>query len=171
MRRAEITAAALDIIAESGLCKVSHRKIAGRAGVALGTTTYYYPSLRDLVLQAMTAAVEEWATDFENRLADREPAASVQNVLVDAAAEFVEQSTIAVVTCELYVHGARDDALRELTNTWLQRVRNAVATVADPVRARAIVALLDGAMFQAVILGEPFDRQSVGPAIACLLAD
>ncbi|MFD6726091.1 TetR family transcriptional regulator, partial [Streptomyces sp. NPDC060131] len=40
-RRERILAATLDLIAEEGIARVSHRRIAQRAGVPLGSMTYH----------------------------------------------------------------------------------------------------------------------------------
>ena len=47
--RAKVLAATIDLIYELGLCGITHRKIAERAGVPLGTTTYHFESLTQLI--------------------------------------------------------------------------------------------------------------------------
>lgn len=170
LRRTEITSAAMEVIIEHGLAKASHRQIAERAGVALGSTTYYYPSLQDLLVQTLTEAVEQWTTEIENLIATRGPTESVEDVLIDAVASFIADSSIALVSAELYVGGARSDQLGALARSWLERFRGAIATVTDPVTARAIAALLDGAALQSVVLKQPLDREAVGLAMKKLLA-
>ena len=49
-RRERILAAALDLIAEEGVAGVSHRKIAARAGVPLGSMTYHFTGIDELLL-------------------------------------------------------------------------------------------------------------------------
>lgn len=169
LRRAEITTAALQVIAEHGLAKASHRQIAERAGVALGSTTYYYPSLHDLLTQTLTEAVDQWANKIDELITNRDPAQPVADILIDTAAGFVADSSTALVTAELYIGSARSEDLRKLATTWLQRFRGAIATVTDPETARAVAALLDGAMLQSVVLKEPFDRDAISSAMKKLL--
>ncbi|MFD6211517.1 TetR/AcrR family transcriptional regulator, partial [Peribacillus sp. NPDC060253] len=48
-RRERILAAVLDLIAEDGVAGVSHRKAAARAGVPLGSMTYHFASMDELL--------------------------------------------------------------------------------------------------------------------------
>jgi len=54
--RSKTLQAVLDIIAKDGMRAVRHRAVAERAGVSLGTTTYYFSSIEDLIISAFT----EW---------------------------------------------------------------------------------------------------------------
>ena len=47
-RRREILDAAAEIVVEQGTAALTHRAAAARAGVALGSTTRYFPSIDDL---------------------------------------------------------------------------------------------------------------------------
>lgn len=48
--RAKMLDAALGIIVDEGMRAVRHRAVANRAGVALGTTTYHFSSIEELIL-------------------------------------------------------------------------------------------------------------------------
>lgn len=52
-RKRAIVEAAADLIAESGIVGLTHRKIAARAQVPLGSTTHYFASLDDLKVEAL----------------------------------------------------------------------------------------------------------------------
>jgi DNA-binding transcriptional regulator YbjK len=54
--RDRIADAALAIVLEQGVAAVSHRAVADRAGVPLGSTTYHFKSLDDLLVTARTRA-------------------------------------------------------------------------------------------------------------------
>lgn len=54
--RARILQAALDIMIEDGIRSVRNRAVARRAGVSLGSTTYHFDSIEDLILSAF----EHW---------------------------------------------------------------------------------------------------------------
>ena len=49
-RRREIVTAAAELIVEIGVDALTHRKVAARAGVPLGSTTQYFATLDDLSL-------------------------------------------------------------------------------------------------------------------------
>ena len=44
--------AALDIMIEDGIRSVRNRAVAKRAGVSLGSTTYHFESIEDLIISA-----------------------------------------------------------------------------------------------------------------------
>lgn len=58
-RRAELVAAAAELLRSGGFEAVRHRAVAEQAGLPLASTTYYFASLDDLV----TAAVERTSRD------------------------------------------------------------------------------------------------------------
>ncbi len=50
--RTRILKAVLDIVVEKGMRAVRHRAVAERAGVSLGSTTYHFSSIEDLIVSA-----------------------------------------------------------------------------------------------------------------------
>lgn len=52
--RARMLDAVLEIIVSDGMRAVRHRAVAERAGVALGTTTYHFKSMEDLIVSAFS---------------------------------------------------------------------------------------------------------------------
>lgn len=50
--------ATLEIIADQGVKAVTHRAVADRSRVSLATTTYYFGSIQDLVVEALQRGVE-----------------------------------------------------------------------------------------------------------------
>tara|TARA_R110002049_G_scaffold130406_4_gene288728 strand:- start:1812 stop:2459 length:648 start_codon:yes stop_codon:yes gene_type:complete len=50
--RARILQAALDIIVAEGMRSIRHRAVAERAGVSLGSTTYHFSSIEELIISA-----------------------------------------------------------------------------------------------------------------------
>ena len=54
--RVRMLQAVLDIIVEKGMRAVRHRAVAKRAGVSLGSTTYHFSSIEDLI----TSAFDFW---------------------------------------------------------------------------------------------------------------
>ena len=52
-RRYALVSAAAELLAEGGFEAVRHRAVAGRAGLPLASTTYYFSSLDDLIARAV----------------------------------------------------------------------------------------------------------------------
>ena len=61
-RRDSIINAAAEIAADEGFSAISHRSVARRAGVPLGSTTYYFGSLDDLLGAVAGAMVDQCLT-------------------------------------------------------------------------------------------------------------
>ena len=61
-RRESIVRAAAEIATDDGFGAVSHRTVARRAGVPLGSTTYYFASLDDLLGAVAATMVDECLT-------------------------------------------------------------------------------------------------------------
>lgn len=68
-RRSRVLAAAIELASEGGYDAVQMRDVATRAQVALGTIYRYFTS-KD---QLLAAALVEWASDLERRLAQKPP--------------------------------------------------------------------------------------------------
>ncbi|RKQ35414.1 TetR/AcrR family transcriptional regulator [Kocuria tytonis] len=69
-RRAEILAAAGELLARSGTAAVTHRQVAERAGVSHGSIRYYFDS-RDALLMACLQEIEaERSAEAERALAE-----------------------------------------------------------------------------------------------------
>lgn len=73
--RARILQAVLDIMVEKGVRGVRHRAVAERAGVSLGSTTYHFSSIEDLIISAFKywreqkiMRINPYYLEVENRL-------------------------------------------------------------------------------------------------------
>lgn len=154
--RSEATAlalveAALQIIRESGVKSVTHRKVCSYAGVALGSSTYHYENLDNLILDAFSHYVETVSVGYEKHF---EGAASDEE-LIDAVLELVNTLTTdmgnAILEWELFAEAGRQDAYRALAQKWSQRARSAVARYVSPATAHMLEVIWDGATAQRVL--------------------
>ena len=68
-RKERIVASALDVLARDGVAGITHRAVATAADVPLGSVTYHFATLDDLVQHAFEAHVDTLASRFEARLA------------------------------------------------------------------------------------------------------
>ncbi|BDZ42127.1 TetR family transcriptional regulator [Paraoerskovia sediminicola] len=144
-RRERIVAACLDVIAERGVAGTSHRRVAAAADVPLGSMTYHFDGMDELLREAFTSFAGQVAEQFEERMAhaaDREAA-------VDAVVHLITRDVFAtqrdlVLTHELYTLAARDPAYRTLTNAWMARSRAALERHFDPLTTRLLDAVIEG---------------------------
>ncbi|MGE2715755.1 TetR/AcrR family transcriptional regulator [Mycolicibacterium litorale] len=159
--RSEATAmalveAALQIIRESGVKSVTHRKVCSYAGVALGSSTYHYENLDNLLLDAFAHYVETVSAGYEKHF----EGVSCDNDLIDAVLELVNTLTEdmgnAILEWELLAAAGREEAYRLLGQKWSQRARSAVERYVSPSTAHMIEAIWDGATLQRAFNGPKF---------------
>ncbi|MFF9311443.1 TetR/AcrR family transcriptional regulator [Streptomyces sp. NPDC014748] len=166
-RRERIIGAALDLIAEEGLAAVSHRKVAARAGVPLGSMTYHFDGIDQLLREAFGRFTDHIVAVFDAHLGAAagpgEARAAVAG-LVHALSEGDPRDL--VLTQELYTLAARRPAYRELTQEWTRRSRTHLEKHFDPDTARLLDALIEGLTLHRALTGDPHDRALTLEAVA-----
>ncbi|MCX4234980.1 MULTISPECIES: TetR/AcrR family transcriptional regulator [Streptomyces] len=158
-RRERIIGATLDLIAEEGIASVSHRKIAARAGVPLGSMTYHFSGMDELLREAFTRFADHIVAVFDAHLAapaDRDQARQAVADLVHVLSEGSQRDL--VLTQELYTLAARRPVYRELTHEWMGRSRTHLEKHFDPDTARQLDALIEGLTLHRALDNEPHDR-------------
>lgn len=169
-RREAIIWAAVQVIAEHGLVRTTHRRIADRAGVPLGSTTYYFATLDDLVAAALHAVADAYVADVDRWQKALEHDPDPHQTLVGFAEHYLSDTATAVVEYELYVAAAREARLRPVARAWVDQVREVLTPIAGARAARTVTMLVDGAMLQSLVLDEPLDRDGLAAALRTLLA-
>ncbi|MEU4009315.1 TetR family transcriptional regulator [Streptomyces pseudogriseolus] len=171
-RRERILAAALDLIAEEGVAGVSHRKIAARAGVPLGSMTYHFTGIDELLLEAFTGYADHVVAVFEQHLAGTttpEEAREAVTDLVHTLSGGPRRDLILVQ--ELYTLAARREPYRALCARWMRRSRALLETHFPPDTARHLDALIAGLTLHRALDDDPPDRSVTREAVARISAD
>ncbi|MGW4728402.1 TetR/AcrR family transcriptional regulator [Streptomyces shenzhenensis] len=144
-RRTRILTATLDHIADEGVAGVSHRKIAARADVPLGSMTYHFTGIDDLLREAFTQFADHVVAVFEQHL-DRadspEQARQAVTGLNHTLSEGPQRDLI--LAQELYTLAARRPEYRELTQAWMLRSRHLLERHFAPDTAHQLDALIEG---------------------------
>ncbi|MFE5759077.1 TetR/AcrR family transcriptional regulator [Streptomyces massasporeus] len=170
-RRERILAATLDHIADEGVAGVSHRRIAARAGVPLGSMTYHFSGIDELLKEAFTRFADHIVAVFEQHLGRAgtpERAREAVTDLVHALSEGPRRDL--VLAHELYTLAARRPEYRELTQAWMRRSRLLLEQHFDPVTARQLDALIEGLTLHGSLDGEPHSRELTRQAVTRLTA-
>ncbi|GGM17712.1 TetR/AcrR family transcriptional regulator [Promicromonospora citrea] len=144
-RRDRIIDACLDLVAEVGVAGVSHRKVAARADVPLGSMTYHFAGMDELLREAFGRFARTVSDGFERRMREATDLDGARAAVVAIITEdlFGTQRDL-VLTHELYTLAAREPAYRALTNAWMARSRAALERHFDPATARLLDALIEG---------------------------
>lgn len=170
-RRERIIAATLDLIAEEGIARVSHRKIAVRAGVPLGSMTYHFSGMDDLLREAFSRFTDHIVAVFDAHLSAPANPDQARQAVADLVHMLSEGSgRDLVLTQELYTLAARQPAYRELTHEWMRRSRVHLEKHFDRDTARQLDALIEGLTLHRALSRQPHDRALTVEAIARITA-
>jgi DNA-binding transcriptional regulator YbjK len=170
-RRERILDAALDVIAEHGAIKVTYRKIAEAAGVPLGSLTYYFDDMQDLLTAAFTRLAESVSSRYGALLdAARTPEEARAAVVEIICGKVWGTDRNLLLSYELYAFAARRPAVREVMRSWMRASRESLARHFDPLTARALDALVEGFSIHNSVDTRPTDRAGVA-AVVDAIAD
>ncbi|MET8907884.1 TetR family transcriptional regulator C-terminal domain-containing protein [Micromonospora sp. NPDC004551] len=165
-RRDRLVDAALTVIAAHGVAGTTHREIARIADVPLGSMTYHFASLDEILFEAFTRHAESVAAVFDQRLA----AATDRDEAIEAVITLVSEDVFGsprdlVLTVELYAAAARNPALRTVTQAWMERSRQALELHFDPATAREVDALIEGLTLHNCLSTHPMNAQQIRHAV------
>lgn len=171
-RRDRLIDVTLDLIAEVGVAGISHRKIAARADVPLGSMTYHFDGIEEVLHEAFTRFAERIAASFEARLSAATDADEALDAVVDLVHELSDPGNVRdqVVSYELYTLAARDPQYRAITTAWMRRSRQELERHFDPRVTRQIDALIEGLALHRALDDHPFDRSLTEDAVRKIAA-
>jgi TetR/AcrR family transcriptional regulator, regulator of biofilm formation and stress response len=170
-RRDRIIDACLDVIAQNGVAGTSHRKIAEAADVPLGSMTYHFAGMNDLLHEAFSRFAETASEQFEERITAADDADTAKQAIADAISNVVLSThRDLVLTHELYTLAAREPAYRDITHAWMARSRRTLERYFDPTTARILDALVEGLSIHRALDIEPHDQAIVTAAIEIVTA-
>ncbi len=165
-RRARIIAAALDVIAEVGVAGASHRKIAARANVPLGSMTYHFADMDEVLRVSFQKFADTIATRYENWFRNAETADEARAAVVGLIhADLLESQRELVLTIELYTLAARKPEFRTLTADWMARSRRALRRFFDEPTTHMLDALIEGLFVHAALDTTAPDRARTVEAV------
>ncbi|MGW5355230.1 TetR/AcrR family transcriptional regulator [Streptomyces sp. NPDC004031] len=164
-RRERVLDAALDVLVEDGIAGITHRKVAVRADVPLGSVTYHFASLAELCAQAFARYVGQRTAAYEALFAEVASREDLIEVLVGLVLGGPSRHRSAVLGFELHLAALRDPALRALTQEWTGRSRAVLARFTGPGTAARLDALLEGMILHALLATEPEPEAEVRAAV------
>ncbi|WNE95891.1 TetR family transcriptional regulator [Streptomyces luomodiensis] len=165
-RRQRIIDAAITVVGERGIGALSHRTVAAAADVPLGSTTYHFASLDDLLVAALEQVSAEWVADMERWERDTAAEVPLADAMTGLMEELLEGDRKRLeLEYELYVAALRRTPVRPIVAAYLDDTAALlVRRTGDLSVARAVVALFDGLLLQLLLTGRPFDRDEARTA-------
>ncbi|WP_328497088.1 TetR family transcriptional regulator [Streptomyces sp. NBC_00414] len=166
-RRQRIIDAAIRVVAAKGIAGLSHRSVAAEADVPLGSTTYHFKTLDELLVAALRQANEGFAKTVASREALLGCGTDLAAELAGLVGEWLTDDRTGVeVEYELYLAALRRPALRPVADECGRDFADVLARRTDPVTARALVALVDGICLQVLLTGAPYDEEYAREVLA-----
>lgn len=170
-RKQRIARAVIGVIAEHGIEGLTHRRVAAAADVPLGSTTYYFATLDDLLIAGLADAAERNIADvraWANRTASDTP-------LVDRLVGFIQFLTGPrraeyAAAYEVYLAAIRRPALRPVARQWDDELVALFAPFTERrIEARLLVYALDGIVIDALRQEHPPPPEQIRPLCRALV--
>jgi DNA-binding transcriptional regulator YbjK len=161
-RKERIVASALEVLARDGVAGITHRTIGVAADVPLGSITYHFATLDDIVHGAFETHVDMLASRFEARLASCHEDDDLIECIVSAVTDDLAANPHELaVTYELYGDAVRRPQTRRLTQRWMERAEDALAEHFDRTTARLVDVVVEGLMVHMSIAQQPISKDEV----------
>ncbi|MGV4985272.1 TetR/AcrR family transcriptional regulator [Streptomyces sp. NPDC001709] len=169
-RRRRIIDAAIRVVGRDGIAGLSHRTVAAEADVPLGSTTYHFATLEELMVAALRQSNENFGRVLAERLPKDDPGVDLAAELARALGAWLGGDRTGVeLEYELYLAALRRPALRPVAAEWTEDAAALLARRTDPVTARALLALMDGICLQVLLTGGSYDEEYARAALARLI--
>jgi len=153
------------VIACSGVGGLTHRAVAAEAGVPLASTTYYFASKLDLLLEACRFHAQRQEARMDSVEAELEETAPTAERLADALtsillAQVYPSHADLLAEYELLLEAARREELRSFASVWTMQMRRRIARWLR--RAGSSDPTTDAAIILSVVSGADVENLAVG---------
>ncbi|GLY00523.1 MULTISPECIES: TetR family transcriptional regulator [Actinoplanes] len=162
LRKQRILDAAQAVIAEHGVHRTTHRRIAETAGVPLGSLTYHFGSLDDILEQAFLALAATMSEHYAAALsgAPDQQAACVAVTDLICGDEYATTRELTLIH-EMYSYANHSEPVADACRQWMVRSRTSLSLHFPDRACRAIDALIEGWPIHRAFEREPLDRDLV----------
>ncbi|MER7011826.1 TetR family transcriptional regulator [Saccharopolyspora sp. NPDC000359] len=151
-RPERIARAAIAVVAERGVDKLTHRAVAAEAGVPLGSTTYYFASLDDLLASALRQAAADDVAHLRRWAEGLADNGDLAAALTDLVLHYLGPArSQTAVEHELYVAALHKPALRRVSQEWDSAMAELFSAHTDAATGRALTAVICGLLMQGIV--------------------
>jgi DNA-binding transcriptional regulator YbjK len=180
-RRAALVEAAAALLREGGFEAVRHRAVAERAGLPLASTTYYFDSLEDLISAAVEHGSRTELTRGRSKLrqlgGERHDRDKLVELVLDQLLGEDAGFNVLLLRYEGLVTTARRPYLRPVMRSTQEELYELLMEIftrsgfpIDRNRLQQLIALVDGAVVNALIEVDPDPRAVAGAMLREALA-
>lgn len=168
-RRREIVAAAAELIVEVGADGITHRMVAARAGVPLGSTTQHFDTLDDLRSAALRALADEVDARLDGvriALAER---GTTPAVIADLIGDGLDDARAVKADRAVVTAAVHDPRLRELARHLSEQLVGILEPAYGVDRATAAMIFIDGVMWSTQIRDTTLERAFIENVLTQIL--
>jgi DNA-binding transcriptional regulator YbjK len=172
-RRQEIIDAAAELVTEVGVASLTHRLVAARAGVALGSTTHYFATLDELRAAALARLgedVQAYVAQVATTLTAVDDPGDLAAALAQGLHDYLSDPKLVGADTALTVAAALDPQLRPLTDRWYASLSSVLTSYMDEAAAQRVIVYIGGATWDAALHGAPTDLASLTTAFRLLFS-
>lgn len=164
-RRAEIIDATLAVVTRDGAAGVTHRTVAKQAGIATSLSTYYFATLDDLLVAALSSVADDYTACIRAIIdSPGDKLRGLARLIAESGGPGRER---ALAERELSTLAARRPALAPVARRWRENVAELAATLTDDADAiAAVVAASDGLCTAILIDNAPADPDYIHRVLA-----
>ncbi|MFP2605175.1 TetR/AcrR family transcriptional regulator [Escherichia marmotae] len=161
-RREKIIQATLEAVKLYGIHAVTHRKIATLAGVPLGSMTYYFSGIDELLLEAFSRFTQTMSRQYQAFFDDVNDAPSACQAITD----MIYSSQVATpdnmeLMYQLYALASRKPLLKTVMQNWMQRSQQTLEQWFEAETARALDAFIEGMSLHFVTDRKPLSHEEI----------
>lgn len=169
-RKRAIVNAAADLIASEGTRRITHRRVAERAGVSLGSTTQYFTSIDDLIRCGFEELRRRIDEDFDAMFESVTSKSGSTDAFVQAFNDYLTRTDEVNADVAFYAASMSDPAIRPLAREVIDAMVRRCEPHVGATRAQLLAVFLDGLAIETCLNGEPIDPEVVRIGVHALLA-
>lgn len=165
-RRDRLIDIALEVIASKGVAGTTHREVAKQANVPLGSMTYHFANMDELLVLAFTRFVESCAARFDIRMEEAKTPEQAQEALVQGIVkDYLGTPDEMILAYELYAVAVRRPRLREVMQQWMEASQRSLRRHFTDDDARTVDAFIEGLIVHGSLAVQPMTEAEVRTAV------
>lgn len=166
-RRDRLIDVALEVIAEHGVARTTHRKVAEAGDVPLGSMTYHFRDLDELLAAAFKRFTERITRVYNEAMASAHTNEQATSVIADllCGGQWFSAKDVVLV-CELYVFAIRNPETRVMLGEWAALSMKIMEENYPPDTARQLESIIGGLILTNYFAPQPLRRDEVESLIA-----
>ncbi|OBF26400.1 hypothetical protein [Mycobacterium sp. ACS4331] len=168
--RAALRQAALDVACEYGVKGVTHRRVAAAASLALGSASYHYENIDELMFEAFASWVQRQSDRFVPAFRAAEDEDTLVAAILNLLSVLYGDEKDRILLFEVYAHSVRDAAYHKLVQNWSVSTRAELTRLYSSDMAQRLEATWEGIGVQLVLGGSVASEKDAEPLLRLVLS-